>query len=366
MAIPTELQPQVIHGVLEKFAQFDEPGAQYFTEVPNTEVGNVVRYDVLEYSRQMADHVAYESPAPLHELPRRSVVAYEAPTIKDAIRLTPEQLKLMRDVGSMDSNQRESLVARATRQSRLRMDRRREWWRWNLLTGGALLSATGTVPGIADGNIYYDYPSSAPNSPLGYSMGALETHIEANVPGSTSWADPSANILGDLNHAAAVIEEDSGVPKEDLVVLMNINTHQYLLFNNEVQNLVQSGGAVRNQVEQQGRITDIWGFRIEVYGASWRINPNTMNDVAGAEYYIPDNVVIIMARDNEVAGRQMVGCEPSDLNAPAGARGWYVWTDEDEEHPHNITPGIEYTGGPTMVWPDTWKVYKDVTVTAAP
>lgn len=363
---PTELRPEVIQGVLEKFSQFDEFGAQFFPEVPNSAPGNIIKYDVLEFSRLMADHVAYGARAPLHDLPRRATVAYEALTIKDSIRLTPEDMKLLRDVGSTTRNQRESLVGRATRQSRLRMDRRREWWRWQMLTGGALLSATGTVPGSADGNIYFDYPAAAPNAPLGFDMGATATHILANVPGSTSWADPSANILGDLEYIAGLIEQDAGIGKSDLVVLMNRNTHQYVLNNNEVQNLVQAGGRTRDQVETNGLIEEVWGFSIKVYGATWQINPETMNDAAGTEYYIPDNVVVVCARDNEVAGRQMVACEPSDLNAPAGARGWYVWNDTDPDHPHYQTPGVEFTGGPTMIWPDTWAVYKNVTVTAAP
>jgi len=361
--VPTELQPQVIQDVLEINRDADMFGAQFFDEVDAAGPGQQVNYDVIEYSRGMADHVAYDSPVPLNELPARGVVSYKAPTIKEGIRLTPEQAKGMRDVGTFTESQRESIVGRAVRQSRIRVDQRREWWRWNLLTGGALLSATGTVPGIADGNIYYDFPASAPAAPLGYNMGAAADHIEAHVPGSTSWADPTADILGDLNHLAEVIEEDSGVTREDLIILMNLNVHNYLLYNNEVQNLVQSGGSVRDQVEQNGLIQNIWGYEIAVYSRQWQIKADTMNDAAGTEYYIPDNVVIGMAKDNVRGMRQLIGCEPSDMEAPRNARGFYVFQDSGPEHPHVVTPGIEFTGGPAMVYPDTWKVYKDVTVT---
>jgi len=364
MAVPEELSLQYIQGVVETNRDADSFLAQYFTPVGNDISGPTVSYDILDYARSMARLTSRDGRAPRRPMPTRGTLQYKAPTIKESIELKASMLKDTRAVGSLDQNGRADLMQQAVRQTRIRVDQRIEWLRAQWLTGGALLSATGTVPGDADGNVYYDYFASAADAPLGpANLGALATHVEAFVPGAFGWNSVSADILGDLNHAAAVIEADSGITKPELVVLMNPNTHDYLPQNNYIQLFIESGGLIRDQLEGTGYITNLWGFEVQSYGAMWHVDTETMNDAEGTEYYIPDNVVVITAKDNVKAGRELVECEPVDAQAPDGARGFFAFDDSDGRHPHHPEFGLEWTGGPTFNVPDAWKVFKDCTAT---
>jgi hypothetical protein len=73
---------------------------------------------------------------------------------------------------------------------------------------------------------------------------------------------------------------------------------------------------------------------------------------------------ILTSANNDACGRYMLECQPSDMRAEEGARGAYVFQDDDEQHPHAPTYGLEWTGAPQLQNPDSTYVFDDVTSTS--
>lgn len=354
MALPMELQPQAIQDLYTRLKPATTLLAEFFPPRPNQVVGARVTYDVLDYRNALARAVPRGAEAPLREAPTRSTVSFEAPTFKDALRI-PREWFDARAAGSMDAPAREQLVAAAVQQLRLNHEKRLEWLRAQWITGGALLKSDGSVPGVAGGDVYLDYASDLKSAPQSVSLGLDSTLVAATV--SASWATASTNILKDLNAAREKVEAASGVSPR--TVLLNANTMAYINGNTAAN----ASEVAKTEIFRNGFLAQAWGYEFLVYNAKFAIDTYTMNDTAGTEYYIPDNVVVLLSRDNVASGRAMVECSPSDVNAPTGARGAYAWIDQVAVHPHGEVPGIEITAGPMIAIPDSMFIWKSVTTT---
>lgn len=356
-AIPDELQPQVLSALWTKFSSFSPFLSQFFPSKPNTTFGAAIQYDVYEFNKGLAPLVGRFSEAPRGKYPVRTRVAVDGITMKEA--LEPELASVLDGVapGSLTDSNREAAVANALRQLRLRFDRRIEWLCAQWMTGGACLSSTGTGSPEPSGTIYLDWGSMAGTAPLSFSPGFSSTHIDAGA--SANWSTATTDIKGDLDTGRQLILRDSGVDAWD--VLMNSNTYKYLVNNTFAQkSLVKN-----DQVAATGYIQSIWGYNIHVYDGGWYGSTDTMSAGDGTfYYYVPDNVVVIFSADNVASGRYLLECSPSDAEAPAGHRGIYGWADKAVVHPHATTYGLEWTGLPVIMNPDSVYIYTKVTDTS--
>jgi len=328
--------------------------AQFFDTVPNPADTDVIMYDVLEYTSRLARLAARYGRPNTGQMPVRSTVTYKGVTVKELIRIPPELMDA-RALGSLSESAREQIVAQALQSVRMALDRRLEWLRAQWLTAGALLNSDGAVPNTSLGTAYIDYPGTENSTPIAVDLGWSASHIATTV--SASWATSSTDIRSDLQDAAHIVERDTGVYPR--TVLLNSNTMNYILDNDNVTNTDEA----KAEIFRNGTIRNLWGFEFVVYDATWAIDTITMNDSAGTEYFIPDDLVVLLDRNNTVAGRKIVECKPDDLEAPVGHRGVYIWQDQQEEHPHLLSQGITWTGGPIVAVPDTMFVFYDVTAT---
>lgn len=354
-----ELSPQVIMGVYEKFGSFANPFAQYFPPRPNPIVGPTVQYDIVTMRNQLARFVAREAPAPRMEGPTRNLVVYEALTLKESLKLPPEFVDIRR-AGSISESGREAEVARAIRQIRLDFDRRIAWLEAQWLTFGALLSSAGVVPNTAasiNGTVYLDYSSSKSANPMSVNLQIDSDHCDLAV--AASWATTTTDIRGDIDAARIIVEQDSGVSPR--LVLLNSNTMNYILKNDDAQLSVE----FNNEVNRLGSMNEfrLWGYTFRPINDQWTMDADTMASGTSTAYYIPNNLVILMPEDADLAGRSLLECSPSDWNAPPEARGLYAFEDEEERHPHGSIPGLEWTGGPALLQPDAHYVFTNVTQT---
>jgi len=358
MAVPNEIQPQVISQLYESFVDVDGVLASLFPPLPNNIEGIDIIYDVYTYGKRIARHVPRHAHAPKREPGSGKAVHYQGVTLKGQVNIPPQLLDA-RQWGGYDSNTRETLVARAVKQLRRDNDVRLEWLRAQWLTGGALLSSTGAPSvGIGDGNIYLDYYAEAASAPIALSLGMDSDHINATV--AASWATTTTDIQSDLIEGREIVSRDTGVDAN--LVIMNSNTMGYIRSNL----MVRDTDEAKSQLFKYGAIREMWGFKFMEYNAQWPVDTDTMVNAAAdptAYYFIPDDLVIVTSDDNAACGRNMLQCSPSDQKAPRGVRGVYTWTDEEEEHPHAYAPGLEWNGGPIMAVANTLKIFKDVTST---
>jgi len=355
MAIPVELQPDVLMAGFEQTHGLAGKLAKYFPFMAMPGAGVTVSYDVLEYQNRLMPWVPRGGPAPAKSGATRTSVTLEGITLKAMLPLSAEELKDMRDVGTRARAQRENAVARAVRQLRLDMERTWEFLRAQWLTGGALVDSSNAVPGAADGTVYLRPDAHAIDSPLSVSLGLSATHINATV--AASWATAATDIKANLDTARSLIAADTGIDANRVV--LNRTTMGYIDHNNDAM----ASDYAKNELARQGTLRTLWDYEFDVMDDAFPISTDLFNDTAGTQKLIPDGVVIVTTADNNVAGRAMLECEAVDAKAPSGQKGVFFWTDEQGEHPHAPRPGVEWSGAPMIQNTDSLYIFTDVTAT---
>lgn len=354
--LPAELAPQVLLGLWEKFAATSPFLLRtFFPPQPHIPEGIHIQYDIYSYNRGMAALTPRFAPAPRGVMPVRQRVAFDAITVKE--ELEPELAAMLDGTapGSLDQSNRERAVATALRQIRNRLDNRLEWIAAQWLTGGALLSSTGVPTTTPTGTVYLDYDPIANNAPVSVNIGLQSSHVASHV--TSSWETSTTDIFADLEAARETILEDSGVDAR--CCLMNSNTFRRTLLVND---MVRESEYVKAQIARDGYLSNLWSWEFLTYDGVWYPSAATMAaDSVTPQKLIPDDVVIILSRDNVASGRALIECSPSDAQAPPGHRGVYAWEDRQPAHPHNVVYGIEWSGCPVMMDPDTIFIYADVT-----
>ncbi len=359
MAIPAALRPDVMMAAFVKSNQYASPLAKYFTPIGNPEAGNIVKYGVKEFNKGLTPLVPYEGKAPVGQMPTRSTVTYEPPTYKEKINLPPSLLKHVVEFGTMTASQ-EAQVRDAITQLRLNMERRWDWMRAQWLTGGALNSSAGVAPIEPSGTVYLDNRFSKTASPQGIALGFTPAHIDAGA--TASWATATTDIKADLDTARLAISRATGIDATHVIAGSKIRGYIEKCTGSGTRSEVK-----RQQFDEKGEWPELWGYTFDFITAQVPFDSLSMatdTNAGGMIDMIPENVCIVTTLSNELAGRYMVECEPSDANAPAGSRGVYVWQDGDWQHPHVPEFGIEWTGGPMIANPDSTYIYTKVTDTS--
>jgi hypothetical protein len=348
-------------GLYERFGNVATPLAKYFPAVGAPTTARYVAYDILTFDRALGHLVPYGAKAPVAATPTQNRVVYEPPTIKDKIPLDLDFMKSVRDLGSLAPNQA-NYVARMIRQVRMGLEYRLEWLRAQWLTAGALLTSAGVAPSTSGfGTVYLDYAAAANNSPMSVSLGFTASHLDSIV--GASWATAGTDIKGDLDAARAQVALDSGL--DATRVILNSTTMKYIYGNTAAQ----LSDWFKDQVAKTGRVTEMWGYTFDIVDTYLPFSSDTMatdTGAAGLFKSIPDKCVVLTVPEaqNELAGRSFVEVAPDDALAPEGVRGFYPFTDGDWQHPHVPEVGYTFTGGPTLVTPDSTYVFDDVTSTS--
>jgi len=324
--------------------------------VPNDGAGDKVMYDTLNYANRILLPSPRGSRAAANSGSTRGQVSARGITLKEMLPLTVEELKDMRDVGSMSEPQRQAAVARAITQTLMDFERTWDFYFAQWLTGGALTTSVNACPGVATGTVYLHYGNMAIDSTVAVDLGMDADNIIGNV--SASWATSTTDILGDLETQSRVIGRKTGVRARH--VIMNATTFQYVLENDAFM----GSEYIKAEYARTGGVGDAFGFTWDIIDDTVSDAADLFNGGAGAlQPMIPNNCVILTGKDNTACGRALVECEPDDNQAPAGFKGFYPFTDEEAEHPHNIKPGATETAIPMVKVPNSQVVFKDVTDT---
>jgi len=363
MAIPAELQAVNMTGVYERFGNYAPALAKYFDPVGALGPSNAISYDILDYRKAMSNLTAYGAAAPSGKMPSRATVNYQAVTTKEKIALPVELLRNIREPGTVATVNAQAQIARAILQTRMNIERRVDFLRGQWLTAGALLSSAGVFPNTAEvsgtGTAYLDFPPLSNTTPVGVNLYYTSTHLDGAV--AASWETTTTDIKADLDAARRVIIRDSGV-MGPWVVICNSSTFDYILKNDYVQASI----AATNQIVAQGQLQTVWGYNFDVIDDEVPFSSETMaTDTGGvlSTPVIPDKLVILTTANNVAAGRVLRECAPDDQRADAGARGLFAWSDEANEHPHDISAGFTYTFGLEYGNPDAAYIFADVTST---
>lgn len=340
MSLPEKLRPAAVQAYFEKYAGFKSPLDKFFSFEPNVVGGNVITYDVLEYSRVRPKVNSRDGQPYAVEIPKISTITYRALTFREQVLISPTVLRDMRVAGG-DSPAADVQIRRAVNQLGLQYEMFKTWLEASALRGQIVYTAPGSDAIITE-NVLDD--TSVIDSTVGT---AWDTTPADEATARSTLESIEADIAAaKTNIAAHGFNADT--------IIMNSNTFGYI-----TQNLIVGGvRAVEQAVYIDGPMQSIFGLKLELIDLSY-ISPAD----GSTESVIPDDYVIILDSDNVAAGRVMRECEVVDTTSPENTYGFWAGVREVNEAPGGVIISAEATIGPEIGVPTSMYIYGDVTNT---
>jgi len=293
-----------------------------------------VTYDVVTYSRDIAElNTRDGAPNPVAQV-KRGTVTLRAPSIAEEITIPAHTIANLRAPGELAQKNGEQWVARNIQNVTRRLERRIE------LLRAQALGLDPTNPGC----LRFREPGLDSDTviDLGYSASHLVLH-------TSDWSDSSADIVGDIEAGIAKIAEDGGKLADTLIVGSSVMS--YLRNNAQVLSLITD--------VERGQFL-LGGGMVRIAETNIRVVRGVYDDGGTLRPFVPANAVALLASDN--SDRMLVECSPTSLHAPEGARGLFVHRVDGEGIRDGVTVQYEWTGCPVVMNPD--EIIADVDVTS--
>ena len=330
MAIPLLLQPQSLLGLYEKYGD-ETPCAvlNWFPDRPATEAGQSVQYDTIKYTTDVAQiNVRGGQPNSVKPAVRGSVVG-RAITLSEQIIIPPTVVKDLRDAGSNAPAGAQAYVARAMKQLRIRVGKRK-----------ALMAAQ--CLGTASGLLSFTPPGAAAAETV--SLNYTATH----QTWSTAMSTVGTDVMGTILDAKNLIVADGGKLPTEMV--LNSVVGDYLAKNTKILSILSD--VAKDKLLETGRLTRLCELNVHYIDDVYTVAGGANTKV------IPDAFCAIFAGDN--SDRGMIEMAPATLLAPDAHRGMFFHVVEGREINDPITVQYEYNFFPMLANPD--EVVYDVNV----
>lgn len=331
------LEPQNLMGLYERFAAEQQlPLQPLFAARASETDGPTISWDIVEYGQEIAAlNTRDGQPNPVAPVVR-GVVTARCPTIAEQVTIPAQVLRDLRAPGSLTNANGEAWISRNTAALNRRLERRIEVFR------AQALGLDATKPGY----LRFRLPGMADETlvDLGFASAHKTMH-------SASWATASTDIIGDIEKAVALIEENSGVTPDTMIV--GANVLGYLRKNTGI--LATITDVEKRAVLQTGRLEQLLGLAIIPARLRYR------DDAGSMAYYVPANAVCICAAAS--MNRALFECAPASVWAPEGTRGLFIHRVEGNGIHDGVTVQYTWTGLPAVIAPD--ELVADVNVTAA-
>jgi len=330
------LEPVNIIGLSQKFAEaLDLPLSAYFPRIGSPVPGATVTYDVVTYSRDIAElNTRDGAPNPVAQV-KRGTVTLRAPSIAEQVTIPAHTVANLRAPGELAQKNGEQWVARNIQNLTRRLERRIE------LLRAQALGADPTRPGC----LRFREPGLEEDTVV--ELGYRDDHLQLHT---ADWSDPDADIIGDIEAGIAKIAEDGGKVADTLIVGSRVMS--YLRQNAGVQALLTDA--------ERAQLLLGTGL-LRLVDTNVRVVRGVYDDNGTLRPFIPENGVILLAGDN--SDRMLIECSPTSLHAPEGTRGLFVHRIDGEGLRDGITIQYEWTGCPVVMNPD--EIIADGDVTSA-
>ncbi len=234
------LQHKVMTNLVNKFPTPQFIGKALFPEKPID--SDTAKWDEIHQNRDMADYVSPDAEgnvvARLGVIEKSSTVA----CLKEKKQLKGSTMAWLRKPGTEHTQIAEQAVRDELTDLDSRLEFRREWARWQALSGTLTINQANVKFSV-------DYGIDASHKPTV----------------TTAWSDVSADIIGDLVNWKELIQKDSG--EMATTVYLNSKVMSYLIKNTGIKNLM--GEQLKTQILQSGYITRVIGLNFIVYDAGY-------------------------------------------------------------------------------------------------
>ena len=256
------LQHETMTELVRKFPVQQHIGKALFKEKKIDT--NVAEWDIIHQSRDMADYASVDGEG--HIVKRMGVQKQTATTayLREKKQIEGSSLAWLRKPGTEDKNYGEELIRNELEDLNRRLEKRKEWARWQALSGTLTVNQ-------ADVKFVVDYGIDASHKPT---VG-------------TAWSNIAADIINDLKTWKALIEKDSGEKAKTLYV--NETVMAYLCKNTNIIALMSDD--LSKKLLQEGIITKLAGLEIVVYNSGY------VPAGGSYTYFIPDDVAVMVTEN---------------------------------------------------------------------
>lgn len=286
------LQHQVMTELVRKFPTPQFIGKTMFPEKPI--LTNTAEWDELHQNRDMADYVVPDGEA---KVVNRLGVKHKTSTVaclKEKKQLKGSTMAWLRKPGTEHTQIKEQAVRDELQDLDSRIEFRREWARWQALSGTLTVNQ-------ADVKFTVDYGIDSSHKPTV----------------TTAWSDAGADIIGDLQVWKSLIQQDSG--EQATTVYVNSVVMEYMIKNTGIKALM--GESLKTQILQNGYITRVMGLNFVVYDAGYVPAGGSFTKFIGDE-------VAIMVTSSPFAEEQLApSTDPKSGFTPG--KFSKSWTEED-------------------------------------
>lgn len=253
------LQHETMTALVKKFPLQQHIGSALFKE---EKIGTqTAEWDVIHQSREMADYIVPDGEGHIVANMGLDHKTATVALLKEKKQLKGSTLSWLRKPGTEHIKLGEQKIKDELEDLNRRLEKRKEWARWQALSGTLTVDQARVKFAI-------DYGIDASHKPT---VG-------------TAWSDVAADIIGDLNTWKALIQKDSGEKAETLYV--NTKVMEYMCKNTAIVALMSDSLSMK--ALQEGIITKIVDLNIIVYDSGYMPK--------GGSYtkFIPDDVAVMV------------------------------------------------------------------------
>jgi len=249
------LRHQVMTELVRKFEVDYALGQNYFRGGVPTPT-NEYTFDIQEMSRDLAKFRDPNAEAGMVPLMTRKKTSVQLPTIREKKIVKGTTMNWLRRPGTEHQQYGAQLLADELSELNQRLEQRKEWWRWQLLTGG---DASGYY------NISWDDEAGVTVTGT-YDFGFDKTGHFYTVVSGQDWSTTSVtNIASDIITGKKKIAQDTGRMPTRAVTTETVS--KYMIQNTSVQALL--GDSLKDQIALSGYIKRFMGIDISVYEAGY-------------------------------------------------------------------------------------------------
>lgn len=288
----TILQHKVMTELVRKFPTPQFIGKSLFPEKPI--LSDTAEWDEIHQNRDMADYNVPDGEGKVVKRIGITNKTSQVAHIREKKQLKGSTMAWLRKPGTEHMQYGEQAVKEELKDLDSRVEFRREWARWQALTG------TLTVD-QADVKFTVDYGIAASHKPT---VG-------------TSWTDVSADIIGDLKTYKRLIQEDSG--ENASVVYCTDEVMTMMMKNTGVKALM--GEQLKTQILQNGYIVKLMGLTFVVYDAGYVPEGGSFTKFINEKY-------IVMVTSSNFAEEQIAPCADVESGLKPGKFS-KSWMDKD-------------------------------------
>ena len=268
------LKHQVLTSLVRKFEVDYGVGRGLFRQGVSSPT-NEYTFDVIEFSRDLAKYRDPNAEAGMVSPVTRKKTTVSLPTIREKKIIKGTTMNWLRKPGTEHQQYGQQALADELAELNQRVEQRKEWWRWQLLTGG---DASGYFDVTYDDGVGNEMTAT-------YDFGFDRTN---NYATATAWGDGSQDVIADIIAGKKRIAQEYGKMPTRAYTTEDVMAE--MIGDDAVSGLM--GDSLKDQIALSGYIKRFLGLDITVYDAGYHDGSSWTNFIANSDGHADQFIIL--------------------------------------------------------------------------